>query len=67
MQAQQLQQEPPPTLDQTGTVWRDDTWLAAGHLHPAHALPYFCRSVFFDPESNNARAARLNVPLEKLE
>ena len=67
MDVPEQKHQPPPTLDQTGTVWRDDTWLAVGHLHPAQALPYFCRSVFFDPAGNNARAARLNVPLDKLE
>ena len=58
---------PPTTLDQTATAWRDDSWLAAGYLHPTHALAYFSRSVFFDPESNNGRAARLNVQLDQLQ
>eukprot|EP00887_Chlorella_sp_A99_P005961 scaffold29.g5961.t1 len=48
-------------------VWRDDSWLTGGVLHPQHALFYFYRSVFFDPNSNNARAARLSVPLEQLQ
>ena len=39
--------------DLTGTLWRDDGWLAACPLNEFSALDYFALSPFYDPASNN--------------
>ena len=44
--------------DLTGTMWRDDAWLAAFPLNEHTALDYFALSPFYDSNCANEELRR---------